>query len=94
MKKLLVLTTLVTMSSTFAVEILPGNTIPQGCEKIAVIKAGNASNTYAKSMAEQIIKDEAAKLNAQKVSLTLLEHKHQKLGKRYSAQGIAWKCGN
>lgn len=93
MKKLLIVATLVTMSSTFAVEVLPGDTIPQGCEKIAVIRAGNVSNTYPKNTAEQIIKDEAAKLNAQKVSLVLVEHQHQKLGKKYSAKGIAWKCG-
>lgn len=62
------------------------------CEKLGEVNAGNKFNTLSKSTALSVVREEAAKLGADKVSLQLVSHKHPKLGEKYTAKAIAWKC--
>lgn len=74
------------------IEVLHGDEKPAGCEQIAEIRAGDLFNRLSKDIARQSVIEDAEKLGAQKVSVQLIAHVHPKLGKSYTARGIAWKC--
>lgn len=79
-------------SAVNAIEVLGGDTKPAGCEQIAEIRAGDMFSRHSKDIARQSVVEDAEKLGAQKVSVELITHVHPKLGKDYTARGIAWKC--
>jgi uncharacterized protein YbjQ (UPF0145 family) len=64
---------------------------------IARIREKDVLNTTivetARDIAYQEVLDEAKKLGAQKVSVQLVMHVHPKLGKSYTATGVAYRCG-
>lgn len=76
----------------FGIEVLQGDEKPARCEQIAEIRAGDMFNRHSKDIARQSVIDDAEKLGAQKVSVQLIAHIHPKLGKSYTARGIAWRC--
>ena len=76
-----------------AVELIRSDAAAAGCEKIAELRAGDLFTRYPAHMAVQILKEEADKLNADKVSVSTIVHSHPKLGKSYSGVGVAYKCG-
>lgn len=80
------------VSGISGIEILPGDSKPQGCEQIAEVRAGDLFSRHGKDIARQSVVDDAEKIGAQKVSVDLIAHVHPKLGKDYTARGIAWKC--
>ncbi|MCS6984023.1 MAG: hypothetical protein NZM25_02700 [Leptospiraceae bacterium] len=75
-----------------AVEVIEGGKIPENCQKLATVRVGNAVQTYHRSQAEELAKAEARKLGANKMTLTLIPHQHQKLGLRYTATADAYQC--
>jgi hypothetical protein len=81
------------VSALSAVEVLQGEDKPAGCEKIADIRVGDLFNRHSRDIAYQGVLDEAQKLGAQKVSVQLVTHAHPKLGKSYTATGVAYRCG-
>jgi hypothetical protein len=81
------------VSALSAVEVLQGDEKPAGCEKIADIRVGDLFNRHSRDIAYQGVLDEAKKLGAQKVSVQLVTHVHPKLGKSYTATGVAYRCG-
>lgn len=80
------------VTGVYGIEVLPGDAQPQGCEQIAEVRAGNLFSRHGKDIARQSVVDDAEKIGAQKVSVELIAHVHPKLGKDYTARGIAWKC--
>lgn len=95
MKKTMIVTLslLAFASGVNAIEVLGGDAKPAGCEQIAEIRAGDMFSRHSKDIARQSVVEDAEKLGAQKVTVELITHVHPKLGKDYTARGIAWKCG-
>lgn len=81
------------ISALSAVDVIQGEDKPTGCEKIADIRVGDLFNRYSRDTAYDGVLEEAKKLGAQKVSVQLIAHQHPKLGKSYSAKGVAYRCG-
>lgn len=80
------------VSAINSIEVLGGDDKPAGCEQIAEIRAGNLFSRHAKDIARRSVVEDAEKMGAQKVSVQLVTHVHPKLGKDYTARGVAWKC--
>jgi len=95
MKKIVktVIAALVITGAAQGMDVLKGDEKPQGCEAIAEIRAGNLFFRHSKEIAYQSVIDDAAKMNAHKVSVQLIRHQHPKLGAEFTAVGTAWKCG-
>lgn len=81
------------ISALAAVDVVQGEDKPAGCEKIAEIRVGDLFNRHSRDIAYDGVIDEAKKMGAQKVSVQLVTHSHPKLGKSYTATGVAYRCG-
>jgi len=81
------------ISALAAVEVVQGDEKPAGCEKLAEIRVGDLFNRLSRDTAYEGVIQEANKLGAQKVSVQLVTHTHPKLGKSYTATGVAYRCG-
>lgn len=81
------------ISALSAVDVVQGDEKPAGCEKIADIRVGDLFNRHSRDIAYEGVIEEAKKMGAQKVSVQLVTHTHQKLGKSYTATGVAYRCG-
>lgn len=81
------------ISALAAVDVVQGEDKPAGCEKIADIRVGDLFNRHSRDIAYDGVIDEAKKMGAQKVSVQLVTHSHPKLGKSYTATGVAYRCG-
>ncbi len=81
------------ISALSAVEVVQGEDKPAGCEKIADIKVGDLFNRHSRDIAYKGVIEEAKRLGAEKVSVQLVAHSHPKLGKSYTATGVAYRCG-
>ena len=81
------------ISALAAVDVVQGEDKPAGCEKIAEIRVGDLFKRHSRDIAYDGVIDEAKKMGAQKVSVQLVTHSHPKLGKSYTATGVAYRCG-
>jgi len=81
------------ISALAAVEVVQGEEKPAGCEKMADIRVGDLFNRHSRDIAYEGVIAEAKKIGAQKVSVQLVTHTHPKLGKSYTATGVAYRCG-
>ncbi|GAB4437235.1 MAG: hypothetical protein OHK0011_20280 [Turneriella sp.] len=93
MTKFVIAAALSGVSALAAVDIVQGEDKPAGCEKIADIRVGDLFNRHSREIAYEGVIEEAKKLGAQKVSVQLVTHSHPKLGKSYTATGVAYRCG-
>lgn len=91
--KFVMLAALSGISALAAVDVVQGEEKPAGCEKIADIRVGDLFNRHSRDTAYEGVIEEAKRLGAQKVSVQLVTHTHQKLGKSYTATGVAYRCG-
>ncbi|MFZ5628754.1 MAG: hypothetical protein ACOY5B_06470 [Spirochaetota bacterium] len=81
------------ISALAAVDVVQGEEKPAGCDKIADIRVGDLFNRHSRDIAYEGVIEEAKKMGAQKVSVQLVTHSHPKLGKSYTATGVAYRCG-
>jgi hypothetical protein len=81
------------ISALAAVDVVQGEEKPAGCEKMADIRVGDLFNRLSRDAAYEGVIAEAKKIGAQKVSVQLVTHTHPKLGKSYTATGVAYRCG-
>ena len=91
--KLVVAAALSGISALAAVDVVQGEEKPAGCEKMADIRVGDLFNRHSRDIAYEGVIEEAKKLGASKVSVQLVTHTHPKLGKSYTATGVAYRCG-
>jgi len=92
-KNIIIALAIAASTALSAVEVVTTAEKPAGCEKLAQIQVGDAFNRHSRDIAWQGVIDEAEKMGAQKVYIELASQNHQKLGRSYSATGIAYKCG-
>lgn len=84
--------TLLFIGSLYGVEILEEDKVPKNCEKLAVVKLGNPSQTYSRDLVEKFLKEEVQKLGGNKMTLSLKSQTHTKLGVRYWGSAVAYRC--
>ncbi|MCS6972089.1 MAG: hypothetical protein N2Z22_05480 [Turneriella sp.] len=94
MKKVMVaIPTLLLAGALAAVQIVDNPDAVKGCERLGEIVAGDKFVQLDRNTVEQVIREEAQRMRADKVFLSIVSHNHPKLGKQYSAKAVAWKCG-
>lgn len=91
-KTLMLVATLMVAGTLPAIEVIKPEEKPAGCQAIGEIRVGDAFNRHSREIARQSLIDDAEQLRADKVSVQLIAHQHPKLGRDFTAVGVAWKC--